>query len=176
MIELESTHLSLREMTEEDLLVVLPVYLSNPDFLQQQEGSEGEAGRYDLDRWQRDWQIARFMPGNHWLGCYLKPQGEAIGFIGYLEENEDDGKPWLGAITIHKKQQRQGLGSEAFYRLIDYFRNHFGWSVLRAGVLEQNTTGLAFVRHLGFQPVQDGVKQFPGGEQRFIVFERALAE
>lgn len=176
MIELESERLQLREMAEEDLPFVLPVYLSNPDFLKQQEGSEGQAGRYDLERWQRDWSIAQMMPGRHMYGCYLKATDEAVGFIDYLEENEDDGKPWLGALTIHKAHQRQGLGSEAFYRLMDYFRHHYGWPLLRTGVLEQNAAGLAFVRHLEFQPVEEGLKQFPGGEQRFIVFERSLEE
>ena len=176
MIELESERLLLREMTEEALPLVLPVYLSNPDFLQQQEGSEGEAGRYDLERWQRDWYIAQIMPGNHWLGCYLKAQDEAVGFIGYLEEHEDDGKPWLGALTIHKAHQRQGLGTEAFHRLTGYFRQEYRWRVLRAGVLEQNAAGLAFARSLGFQQVAEGLKRFSGGEQRFIVFERSLAE
>lgn len=176
MIELESSRLDLREMTEEDLPLVLPVYLSNPDFLQQQEGSEGEAGRYDLERWQRDWSIAQMMPGRHMFACYLKPNGEVVGFIDYLEENADDGKPWLGTLTIHKEYQRQGLGTEAFHRLADYFRNHYGWPVLRAGVLEQNAAGLAFVRAVGFQAVEEGLKRFPGGEQRFIVFERSLAE
>lgn len=58
MIDLESERLRLREMSADDLPLGLPVYLSNPDFLQQQEGSEGEAGKYDLERWQRDWFIA----------------------------------------------------------------------------------------------------------------------
>ncbi len=176
MIELESGRLLLREMTEKDLPLVLPVYLSNPGFLQQQEGSEGEAGRYDLEHWQRDWHIAQMMPGNHWLGCYLKAQNEAVGFIGYLEKNEDDGKPWLGALTIHSAHQRQGLGTEAFYRLADYLRQEYRWRVLRTGVLEQNAAGLAFARHLGFHPVKEELKRFSGGEQRFIVFERSLVE
>jgi RimJ/RimL family protein N-acetyltransferase len=176
MIDLESERLRLREMTADDLPLVLPVYLSNPEFLQQQEGSEGEAGRYDLQRWQRDWFVAQMMPGNHWLGCYLKKQGDAVGFIGYLEEHEDDGKPWLGAITIHSAHHRQGLGTEAFHCLSDYFRREYDWPTLRAGVLEVNAAALAFARHLGFKPVKAGLKQFPGGAQRFMVFERSLAE
>ena len=49
MIELESKRLHMREITEDDLPKVLPVHLSNPEFLQLMEGSEGEAGRYDLE-------------------------------------------------------------------------------------------------------------------------------
>lgn len=175
MIELESERLRLRELGADELEAVLPVYLSNPDFVQQQEGSEGEAGRYDLERFQRDWAVAQMMPGRHMLGCYLKARGDAAGFIEFWEEAED-GNPWLGALTIHKAHHRQGLGTEVFHRLIDYLRQEYGWPILRAGVLEQNTVGLAFVQHLGFRPVEQKLGRFSGGEQTFIVFERSLAE
>jgi hypothetical protein len=52
----------------------------------------------------------------------------------------------------------------------------YDWPTIRAGVLELNAAALAFLRHLRFQPVKEGVKQFPRGEQRFIVFERPFAE
>ncbi|HEY6407345.1 MAG TPA: GNAT family N-acetyltransferase [Ktedonobacteraceae bacterium] len=174
MIELESDRLHIREITADDLSNVLPVHLSNPDFLQYMEGSEGEAGRYDLERWQRDWYIAQLMPGRHMLACYLKDGGEAAVFSEYLEENEDDGKPWLGVLSIHKAYQRQGLGTEALQRLFEHFRQEYSWPLIRAGVLEQNGPGLAFAQHVGFKPIRKGLKQLAGGEQQFIVLERSL--
>jgi len=41
---------------------LLPVYLSHPQQLEQNEGSRGEAGYYDLAMLQRDWQIAQMTP------------------------------------------------------------------------------------------------------------------
>ncbi|HLW03381.1 MAG TPA: GNAT family N-acetyltransferase [Ktedonobacterales bacterium] len=175
MIELESERLRLRELSADDLEPMMAVHLSNPDFLSYMEGSEGEAGRYDLERWQRDWTIAQMMPGRHMLGCYLKPQGEAVGFIEFWEEAED-GNPWLGVLSIRKDHHRQGLGSEAFYCLMNYFLKEYNWPSLRAGVLEANEAGMAFAQHLGFQPVEEGLNQFSGGELRYIVFERSLTE
>ncbi len=175
MIELESERLLIREMTADDLEKVLPVYLSNPDFLQQMEGSEGEAGRYDLQRWQRDWHIAQMMPGRHTLACYLKETGEAVGYVEFLEEH-DDGAPWIGVLTIHRAHQRQGLGTEAFRRLIEHFREEYGWSLIHVGVLEQNEAGLGFAKHLGFQPLRRLTSRMSGGVQQFIVFERSLNE
>lgn len=174
MIALESKRLHIREIAEDDFPNVLAVHLSNPDFLQLMEGSEGEAGRYDLERWQRDWYIAQLMPGRYTFGCYLKEHGEAVGFVEYLEENEDDGKPWLGVLTIHKAYQRQGLGSEIFRCLTEHFRQDYGWPLLRVGVLEQNGPGMAFAQHVGFQAIKRGVKRFAGGEQAFIVLECLL--
>ncbi|HLI07671.1 MAG TPA: GNAT family N-acetyltransferase [Ktedonobacteraceae bacterium] len=174
MIERESERLSIREITAHDVEKVLPVHLSNPDFLQQMEGSEGEAGRYDLQRWQRDWQIAQMMPGRHTLACYLKKTGEAVGYVEYLEEH-DDGAPWIGVLTIHRAHQRQGLGTEAFQHLIAHFRAEYGWSRLRAGVLEHNEAGLGFARHLGFQPIRQLSTRTSGGMQHFIIFELPLS-
>jgi RimJ/RimL family protein N-acetyltransferase len=175
MIELESERLLIREMTADDLEKVLPVYLSNPDFLQQMEGSEGEAGRYDLARWQRDWHIAQMMPGRHTLACYLKETGEAVGYVEFLEEH-DDGAPWIGVLTIHSAHQRQGPGTEAFRRLIEHFREEYGWSLIHVGVLEQNEAGLGFAKHLGFQPIRRLASRMSGGVQQFVVCERSLNE
>lgn len=180
MIGLASERLVIRDIIIDDLALVLPVYLSNPHFLQSQEGSEGEAGRYDLERWQRDRYIAQLMPGRHTLGCYLKDGGkehnEAVGYSEYLEENEDDGKPWLGVLMIHKAYQRQGLGSEVFQRLVEHFRKDYGWSLLHAGVMEHNEQGLAFAHQLGFHPIKQVQKRLAGGEQQCIILERLLSE
>ncbi len=174
MINLESERLYIREITAGDLEKVLPVHLSNPDFLQLVEGSEGEAGRYDLKRWQRDWYIAQLMPGRHMLACYLKDSGEAVGFVEYWENAEEDGTPWLGALVIHKAYQRQGLGTEVFQRIAEHFREDYGWPLVRTGVLEQNEAGLAFARHLGFKIVRKGEQRFSSGMQPYLVLERSL--
>ncbi len=173
MLELESERLYIREITADDVEKVLPVHLSNPDFLQQMEGSEGEAGRYDLERWQRDWQIAQMMPGRHMLACYLKETGEAVGYVEYLEEH-DDGTPWIGVLSIHREHQRQGLGTEAFQRLLEHFREEYSWSLIHTGVLEGNEAGLGFTQHLGFQPNRQLTSRMSGGIQQFIIFERPL--
>lgn len=173
MIELESERLFIRTITVDDVEKLLPVHLSNPDFLRQMEGSEGEAGRYDLARWQRDWHIAQMMPGRHTLACYLKDTDEAVGYVEYLEEH-DDGAPWIGVLTIHRSHQRQGLGTEAFQRLIEHFRQDYGWSLIHAGVMENNEAGLGFARYLGFQPIRQLTSRMSGGIQQFIIFELPL--
>ena len=175
MKECESTRLLIRELEAEDLEKVLPVYLSNPELVRRMEGSEGEAGRYDLERWQRDWQIAQMMPGRHTLWCELKENGAAIGYLDYLEEGED-GYPLLGQVLIHGDYQRRGLGSEAFLRLIDYLRAQYSWSTLRAWALEENTVGKAFLHHLGFHELgqEPGRWRLPGGPHQYTILEYGL--
>jgi ribosomal protein S18 acetylase RimI-like enzyme len=173
MLELVTRQLLMRESTAAELDALLPMYLSNPTFVEQNEGSEGEVGRYDLDRWRRDWHILQMLPGNHRLGCYLKSDLSPVGFLDFLEEHED-GYPWLGALVIEKASQRQGLGSEVFQGLADYARRESSWSILRAGVKAVNEGGLAFLSHLGFQIAEERSERFSGGLQRFILMEYAL--
>jgi RimJ/RimL family protein N-acetyltransferase len=170
-IELESARLVIREVAPDDLPLLLPVYLSNPEYVAQSEGSRGEAGYFDLEMFQRDWQIAQMTPRRHMLGLYIKDTGEAVGLADYLEDNPEDGQPWLGFLMIARVHQRQGLGTEAFSRLAEYFKNHYGWPSLRVGVMKANTAALAFWRRLGFQetPTDDAA----AGE-RHVTLQRAL--
>ncbi|PWT78014.1 MAG: hypothetical protein C5B60_01850 [Chloroflexi bacterium] len=173
MLELVTQHLQIREITADDLDTLLPIYLSNPTFVVQNEGSEGEIGRYDLDRWQRDWHILQML-GSYRLGCYLiKADLTPVGFLDFLEEHED-GYPWLGALVIEKASQRRGLGTEAFQALVEYAGRERTWTILRAGVKAVNEAGLAFLNHLGFQTAEEQSRQFPGGLQRYIVMEYTL--
>ena len=136
------------------------------------EGSEGEAGRYDLERFQRDWHIAHMM-GRYTLGAYLKESGIGVGYIEYVEEH-DDGKPFLGALTIHADYHRQGIGTEAFERLAQHFREDNGWTVLHIGVLAQNENGLTFAQHLGFRPYRRLSSRLSSGLQEFVLMEISL--
>ena len=171
MIEFESRRLSIRELSADDLAGTLPIYISNQDYLQITEGSEGEVGPYDLERWQRDWQIAQFMPGRHILCCTLRESQEPIGILDYLAENDADGKPWLGLIIIHASFQRQGLGSEAFTHLIKHLHQQHALPLLRATLAQQNTKGKAFLQCVGFQPRGTIAKQLPSGMQELLLYE-----
>jgi RimJ/RimL family protein N-acetyltransferase len=170
MLEIVTDRLQMRETVADDLEILLPIYLSNPTFVEQNEGSEGEIGRYDLDRWQRDWHIQQMLRGSHRLGCYLKEDLAPVGFLDFLEKHED-GYPWLGALVIDRDSQRRRFGSESFQGLVDYARQNMAWTTLRAAVKLVNEEGLAFLTHLGFQRVKTGSEQFAGGFQQFLVME-----
>ena len=170
MLELETPRLRIRDAEAADLPDLLPIYLSNPNFVRMNEGSRGAAGYYDLEMFQRDWWIYRMMPGGHVLGIYLKVTGDAVGQANFLEENPDDGMPWLGLLMIAAPHQRQGLGREAFEALAAHFRSTYGWQALRLGVLAPNTAALAFWQALGFEQVEE-----KGDDaRRVFVLERRL--
>jgi len=173
MIDLESQQLVIREITENDLAAILSVLLSDSEHLRRQEGSEGEPGRYDLDRWQRDWSIGQMMSGRHMLGCYLKASQEAIGYVEFMEE-VDDGMPWLGMLLIHMEHRRQGLGTETFQRLIAMFRTEYQWPFLKAWVATENEVGYAFAQYVGFHIAEKKTVRLAGGMQEIVLLEYSL--
>jgi RimJ/RimL family protein N-acetyltransferase len=165
----ESARLRIREAAAEDLSALLEVYRSNPDFVAHQEGARGEAGYFDLEMLQRDWWLARMMPGRHMLAIYDKATGAAVGMADFIEEHPEDGTPWLGALVITRNLQRQGLGSETYAALAAAFRERYHWPALRIGVGPWNSGALAFWKRLGFQRVASQPERVD-----MVVLERAL--
>lgn len=174
MLEFTTTQLQIHKTEAEELPMLLPIYTSNPEFVRQNEGSEGEIGRYDLARWQRDWYVMQMLSGSHQLGCYLRRDGTPVGIIHFLEENEDDGKPWLGTLVIHKDYQRRGLGTEAFRCMVAYFRLNTNWTILRTAVKAQNQVGFAFLTSVGFQIIKEKNERFASSMQTFFILETTL--
>jgi len=112
------------------------------------------------------------MPGSHRLRCYLKTDHTPVGFL----EEHDDGYPRLGTLVIQTTDQRQGLGSETFHGLVDYAHGLMAWARVRAGIKAVNAGGLAFLKHLGFQIIEEGSERFAGGLQHFYVMEYAIKQ
>lgn len=164
MFELDRARLRLRELAEVDLPALPPVYLTNRQFLDWSNLSD-----YDGAALRRDWEEVRQTPGRFLLGIYRKGTGDAVGVVDFLEQNPDDGFPWLGLLIIRRDQQGQGIGHEAYERLAEYFRTDRGWQVLRLSILRQNLPAFAFWRHLGFRPVS-------GDAGAAICLEHDLAE
>lgn len=131
MFELTTARLRICESIADDIPALLDISTSNPDLVRQNEGSEGEPGRYDLARWLRDWYVMQLSSGSHRLGCTLRASGRAIGIVDFLEEQSDDGYPWPGALIVHRAMQRQGLDPEIFRHLAAHIHRQTGWTALR---------------------------------------------
>lgn len=167
--EVESAQLRIREAEAEDLPALLEAYRSNPAFVAHQEGARGEAGYFDLEMLQRDWWLARMMPGRHMLAIYDKATGAAVGMADFMEEHPEDGTPWLGALVIARNWQRHGLGTETYAALAAAFRERYHWSALRIGVGTWNSGAQTFWERLDFQPLTSQPDQMD-----VVVLERAL--
>jgi len=122
---------------------------------------------------ERDFAIAQTTPGRTFAGAFDRETSDAVGVLDWLDENPNDGKPWLGLIMIHADRQRQGLGAEAFEGLADHLRRR-GIFVLREGVIESNAAGRALADRLGFELVERRTMKLASGEQSILVLERRL--
>jgi RimJ/RimL family protein N-acetyltransferase len=157
---MESERLVIRPVVEEDLPEMLPIYQTNPFYLQQTM----ENGQYSLEDLQKDLREVRAAAGRHFLVACLRDGGQAIGAIELLEENPSDGLPWIGLLMIHASFHRKGLATECFRLVANHGNVVLAWKHLRIGVLAGNAPALTFWRGIGFVMVDEVRMEFAGRE------------
>jgi RimJ/RimL family protein N-acetyltransferase len=170
--EFETERLVVRDLREDELEAVFDVFTSNSTYLALTSGAHGEPGRFDLDMLQRDFAVARAMPGRHMQAIYLQESREPVGVLDWMEENPSDGKPWVGVLIVHAERQRQGIASEVLEVLATRLRARGATSV-RAAVIEGNAPGRALAESLGFTPVSRTVRRL-ASEEELLIVERLL--
>jgi RimJ/RimL family protein N-acetyltransferase len=169
----ETARLVAAEVCEEDISELLDVYLSNPDYLELTEGSGGVAGAYDRGMLERDLAMSELTPGRHTAVLRLRDGGACVGVMDWVDENPNDGTPWLGLIMIHADHQRRELGTEAIAGLTDHGRRA-GWTRLREGVIMGNEAGMALAVAAGMREIERKPHRIAAGECELAVMELAL--
>ena len=174
MLTCETDRLVIAEATEADVDGLLAVALSNPDFTGHNEGSDGEAGRFDRGMLERDLALAWLDPARHPLVIRDKNNPpRVVGWGDVLDDHPRDHVPWIGLLEIHQQEQRRGYGREAVTALREWARVR-GATALRRGVDEGNAKAFAFWQTLGFRPVDERDRPGPGGPLRVTVMECLL--
>jgi RimJ/RimL family protein N-acetyltransferase len=156
-------NLTVRDIEESDLPNVFELFIADPAYLQWTEGSEGEPGRYDLGKLERDWMVARMM-GRRMLGLFA--DAAPIGVADVLENNPEDDVAWIGLIMVHPDARRQGVGRQIAEGIFDELRA-LGRERVRAGTFERNVSGIAFASAVGFHQIETR-------ENGVVVMERML--
>ncbi|SDX16150.1 Protein N-acetyltransferase, RimJ/RimL family [Marininema mesophilum] len=164
--------LQVRKVEASDLPTLLPIYQSNPTYVEW----EGEqSGHYDLSMIERDWQMATSTPGRHLAAIHRKKEDKAIGIVEWLEEHPLDQFPWLGLLIIHGDEQRKGVGHEVVKGFIHYAKETTSWQSLRIAVFEENQPAQTFWQTLGFVPFETVERQLASGVmKRLIKMERLV--
>jgi hypothetical protein len=90
-----------------------------------------------------------------------------------MDENPNDGAPWLGLVMIHADRQQQGLAAEAIVGLADHGRRE-GWTRLREGVIDGNDAGMALALATGMREVEHRAHRIAAGSRELAVMELAL--
>ncbi len=154
--------LLLREVGADDLRDVHGVFGSNPDFLALRE----EMAPYDLESVTRYWEMATLDPARHVLLVVHQDTGAVVGVLDFVDQSPADGRPWIGLVMIHGDHQRRGLGTEAVHA-VARFAGSSGHRGVRMAVIEENESGLAFARHVGFE-ILGGAGTEAGGTHRRV--------
>ena len=173
MTVFETPRLTAAEVTEDDIAVLLDVHLSNQAYLDLTEGSGGVAGAYDRGMLERDLAMSAMTPGRHTCTLRLRDGAACVGLLDWVDENPNDGAPWIGLIMIHADYQRGGLAAEAIEGLAGHGRSA-GWTRLREGVIDGNEAGMALALALGMRKVERKPYKIAAGECELAVMELAL--
>jgi RimJ/RimL family protein N-acetyltransferase len=168
LITLETERLRLDLVTEADLPRLLEIFRSNPQYLEWTEG-----GEYDLETLREDWRGAQETEGRHMLALRDRQTGETAGVLEYLENNPDDGHPWIGLIMVSAERQQNGLAAEAMEAVCNLITLNWA-SPIRLGMIDENHPGLALAVSLGFQPYGETVQDLGAGERRLVLMQRRL--
>ena len=91
--------------------------------------------------------------GRHTCMLRLREGGNRVGLLDWMDENPNDGSPWIGLVMIHADHQRRGLAAETIGGLAEHGRAA-GWTRLREGVIEGNEAGMALALGVGMREVE----------------------
>ena len=173
MTVFETLRLTAAEVTGDDIGVLLEVHRSNQGYLDLTEGSGGIAGAYDRGMLERDLALSAMTPGRHTCTLRLRDGGACVGLLDWMDENPNDGTPWIGLVMIHADHQRRGLAAEAIAGLAEHGRAA-GWPRLREGVIDGNDAGMALALALGMREVERKPHRIAAGGCELAVMELAL--
>jgi RimJ/RimL family protein N-acetyltransferase len=144
-----SDRLQFQAVTLENLNDLVPVYNSNPFYLQ---ASTGESV-VSIEEIRKDWEENNDYEGSYSLMMREKATGEIVGLAQFILQNPRDNNPWLGLLMIHKEKQGLGYGREFLEVLMSWLAKN-GYSSLHLGVLTKNDLVVPFYEKLGFMPYE----------------------
>lgn len=171
-MRIETERLIIRDVEDGDVEALVPIFLTNPVYL---ELTEGNGTAYDAEKLRRELAIARATPGRRFAGVYLVEAEEPVAVVDWLLENESDGKPWIGLLLVRADRQHDGIASEAFAAVARELRRA-GGHVVRAGVIDGNRAGTRLTARLGFRRVGSKTMQLGSGRRKVWILERPLEE
>ncbi|MGE5704305.1 MAG: N-acetyltransferase family protein [Clostridia bacterium] len=139
--------MTFHHLTEEDLFGCLPIYNSNPAFMQMSEGSPVVT----IDTVRKDYRETQELTGPYCMGFREKAgDGTLIGLAQFILDNPRDHNPWLGLLMILQEKQRRGYAVE-FLAILHAWLKENEFANLHLAVLEQNQRVVSFYESCGYE-------------------------
>lgn len=104
-------------------------------------------------------RFPRACPAEHRLSFVACRRHEPLALVQVALHLPTNDAATVLLLLVHPKEQRQHTGCELMERLSRQARNWPGIARWELGVLDTNSTGLAFWRHCGFRSFELGVPQ-----------------
>ena len=93
----------------------------------------------------------------------IRDDGQGVGWVGYWEVEEEDGKAWETGWSVRRESQGRGIATAAMKLLIARIRAEGTHRFLHATTTTDNAASNALCRKLGFELVRELDYEYPPG-------------
>lgn len=182
LLELVTERLILREITQNDLATLIPVYQSHT-------APEVESDpAYVLKRLTHEWRVLETLGTHHTLALFERQNmttgdgplpvtefsGEPVGVLDYMDESPQAHIPWLGLVMVRADHLGHGIAGETLETLFAYGES-LGWTRIGTGVPESDRDAFSFLAHFGFHEAGRSDGPIPGQpDGTLLILERTL--
>ncbi|OGO26212.1 MAG: hypothetical protein A2W33_08980 [Chloroflexi bacterium RBG_16_52_11] len=150
----QTNRLVLKQIDETtELAELLPIFNSNPDFIEASEPSTRKRLYALSDVQQYLWQES-VRDNSYCLTIRSKETGQIIGTAALLDPNPNDQLAWIGLLLMDSQHQNQGFGAEAAIAIEQYFVSE-GRGEARLSVLQSNLKAKRFWEKLGYSVITE---------------------
>ncbi|KGX85558.1 GNAT family N-acetyltransferase [Pontibacillus litoralis] len=126
-------------VAHDTLYIAEEIWNSNPEYIEVEHG----------ESYRTSEQIEEELLHHDTTSLFVKLDDTYIGIINYMDNNPNDGYPWLGLLMIHRDYQGYMFGTQAYLTFRQQIQDK-GMRALRLGILPTNKRAEIFWRSLGF--------------------------
>ena len=149
MKPLETERLVIRELSEADVDLILPVYLNSVDYLDTQTPEEpsSEMVRSDL--------VQAVVNDSIYCGIFQRETNEPIGIISFVPHSFRGQRDyaWLAALMIQENDRLEGFGAEAYQAVERFIFSDVTVMSIGTLLIPQFDASLRFAEKMGFERV-----------------------
>ena len=149
VVHLETERLIIKELSEADAEMLLPVYLNSADYLDTQTPDEPS-----LEMVRADLQLAA-RQGSATCGIFRRDTGQPIGVISFVPHSFRGQRDyaWLSSLMIQEYDRLEGYGAEAYRAVEDHIFNDPEVKRIGTLLIPQFDASLRFAEKTGFERV-----------------------
>ena len=146
-MQIETTRLTIKSLTEADAETILPVYVGSVDYLDTQTPDEPSIAMV-----REDMRLA-VQNDSVYCGIFRRDTQQAIGVISFVPHSFRGQRDyaWLSLLMIQAEDRLEGYGTEAFQAVEAYVFGDPGVKRIGTLLIPQFDASLHFAEKMGFE-------------------------